>query len=66
MNDKLKIILSVVIGVVGAILLFCLIVIIGCSINGLTFGEQVCKWFSAKSPTTIACKNLASIGLNIT
>lgn len=66
MNDKLKITLSIVIGVIGAILLFCLIVIIGCSINGLTFGEQVCKWFSPKSPTTNACKQIASMGFNIT
>ena len=47
MSDKAKITLSVVLGIIGAILVFCLIVCIACSINGLTFGEQICNWFSA-------------------
>lgn len=45
MSDKLKLILGIVLGVVGAVALFSLIVCICCSANGLTFGEQVCQWF---------------------
>jgi len=45
MNEKLKITLWVILGIVGAIALFSLAVCIGCSVNGLTFGEQVCQWF---------------------
>ena len=51
MNEKLKITLYVVLGVVGAIALFSLAVVIGCSVNGLTFGEQVCEWFGGNSGT---------------
>ena len=31
--------------------LFSLIVVIGCSVNGLTFGEQVCEWFGGNAGT---------------
>lgn len=51
MNEKLKITLWVILGVVGAIALFSLIVVIGCSVNGLTFGEQVCEWFGGNART---------------
>lgn len=49
MNEKLKITLWVVLGVVCAISLFSLVVVIGCSVNGLTFGEQVCEWFGGNA-----------------
>lgn len=49
MNEKLKITLWVVLGVVCAIALFSLVVIIGCSVNGLTFEEQVCEWFGGNA-----------------
>lgn len=45
MNEKLKITLWVVLGIVSAIALFSLTVAIGCSVNGLTFGGQICEWF---------------------
>ena len=51
MNEKLKITLWVLLGIVGAIALFSLIVVIGCSVNGLTFGEQVCEWFGGNAGT---------------
>lgn len=51
MNEKLKITLWVILGVVCAIALFSLIVVIGCSVNGLTFGEQVCEWFGGNAGT---------------
>lgn len=50
MSDKLKIILSIVIGLVCAVALFCLIVVIACSVNGLTFGEQISEWFGSNAP----------------
>ena len=50
MSDKLKIILSVVIGLVCAVALFCLSVVIACSVNGLTFSEQICEWFGSNAP----------------
>ena len=45
MNEKLKAVLWVVVGIVATIVLFSLIVVIGCAINGVTFGEQICLWF---------------------
>lgn len=51
MSDKLKLTIGIIAGIVSAILLFCLIVVIGCSVNGLTFGEQVCQWFGGSSST---------------
>lgn len=49
MSSWLKTILFVVIGIVCAVALFCLVIAIACSINGLTFGEQVCEWFGNNS-----------------
>lgn len=50
MPDKLKVFLSIVIGLVCAVALFCLIVVIACSVNGLTFSEQICEWFGSNAP----------------
>ena len=47
MSEKLKTTLWVLLGLVIAVVLFCLAVVITCSVNGLTFGEQVCQWFGA-------------------
>lgn len=49
MFDKLKVILGVAIGIVIAVILFCLIVVIACSVNGLTFGEQIVEWFGGNA-----------------
>ena len=65
MSDKAKIILSVVLGIIGAILVFCLIVCIACSINGLTFGEQICNWFSANKEAVDTGKEIADVVSNI-
>lgn len=51
MNDKIKAILWVVVGIVATIVVFSLIVAIGCAINGLTFGEQICAWFGKSAET---------------
>ena len=45
MNEKLKAVLWVVVGIVATVVVFSLIVAIGCAINGFTFGEQICAWF---------------------
>lgn len=65
MSDKAKITLSVVLGIIGAILVFCLIVCIACSINGLTFGEQICNWFSANKEAVDTGKEIADSVSNI-
>ena len=61
MSDKLKIALYIIAGVVGAMLLFCLIVVIGCSINGLPFGEQVCQWFGGKPNAVQDAEEIAKV-----
>ena len=62
MNEKLKITLWVILGIVCAIALFCLAVVIGCSVNGLTFGEQVCEWFGSNAETiTDSAEQVAEI-----
>jgi uncharacterized protein HemY len=65
MSDKAKITLSVVLGIIGAILVFCLIVCIACSINGLTFGEQICNWFSANKEAVDTGKEIADAVSNM-
>ena len=65
MSDKAKITLSVVLGIIGAILVFCLVVCIACSINGLTFGEQICNWFSANKEAVDTGKEIADAVSNI-
>ena len=47
MPEALKIVLYVLLGVIATVAIFSLIVAISCSINGLTFGEQICTWFGA-------------------
>ena len=51
MSEKLKITLWIVLGIVCAVAVFSLSVAIGCSVNGLTFGEQVCEWFGGNAGT---------------
>jgi len=53
MSEKVKAILWVVVGLLSAVAIFSLVVAVGCSINGLTFGEQICDWFS-KNPQVIS------------
>ena len=53
MSENLKIILWIIVGIVGAIALFSLIVVIGCSVNGLTFAEQICEWFGGSSQAVV-------------
>ena len=62
MNDTIKTILWVLVGVVICILLFCEIVVISCSVHGLTFGQQVCSWFGSKEVGQ-AAKTAAMIAL---
>ena len=59
MPDKLKITLYILLGVVAAIALFSLIVVVSCSVNGLTFGEQICAWFSGGKLPNIPAEQLA-------
>ena len=50
MYGKGKLILGLILGVVSAVAIFCLTVGIGCAVNGLTFGQQICEWFGSTAP----------------
>lgn len=50
MYGKGKLILGIILGVLGAVAIFCTVVGIGCAVNGLTFGEQICEWFGSNAP----------------
>ena len=52
-------------GIIGAILVFCLVVCIGCAVNGLTFGEQICSWFSSSKPAVDTGKEIADAVSNM-
>ncbi|MBQ8451590.1 MAG: hypothetical protein IJ690_01540 [Clostridia bacterium] len=60
MSDKLKLTLGIIAGVLGAILLFCLVVVIGCSVNGLTFSQQIVQWFGGAPKATETIVETAS------
>ena len=50
MSKTMKYILGIVTGIVGTIALFCLAIAIGCAVNGVTFGQQICQWFGSCAP----------------
>lgn len=50
MYGKGKLIWGILLGLIGAVAIFCVTVGVGCAINGLTFGEQVCEWFGSNAP----------------
>lgn len=54
MSEKVRVFLGILIGIVCAIAVFCLVVVIGCSINGLTFGQQISSWFGGTANPSIA------------
>ena len=64
MNEKLKAVLWVVVGVVATIVLFSLIVAIGCAVNGLTFGEQICSWFGKNAEAIEQVATTAKIAIS--
>ncbi|MBQ7352319.1 MAG: hypothetical protein IJW59_05650 [Clostridia bacterium] len=45
-----KLILGLILGLVGAVAIFCITVGVGCAVNGLTFGEQIVEWFGNSAP----------------
>ena len=45
MSETTRYILGIITGVVATIALFCLAIAIGCAVNGVTFGQQICEWF---------------------
>ncbi len=59
MSTKFKVILGVVGGLISAAIIFCLAVLISCSINGLTFSQQVINWFSSSSASKDVVKDVA-------
>ena len=50
MYGKGKLILGIILGLIVAVAIFCITVGIGCAVNGLTFGEQICEWFGSNAP----------------
>lgn len=50
MSETMKYILGILTGIVGTIALFCLAIAIGCAVNGVTFGQQICQWFGSCAP----------------
>ena len=50
MYGKGKLILGLILGLVGAVAIFCITVGVGCAVNGLTFGEQIVEWFGTNAP----------------
>ena len=48
--EVFKNIMLVLLGMICAVAIFCIIVGIGCSINGVTFGRQIVDWFSTVKP----------------
>ena len=50
MSDTTRYILGILTGIVGTIALFCLAIAIGCAVNGVTFGQQICQWFGGCAP----------------
>ena len=64
MNEKLKAVLWVVVGIVATIVISCLIIAIGCAVNGLTFGEQVCAWFGKNAETIEQVATTAKITIS--
>lgn len=51
MSETTRYILGIITGVVATIALFCLAIAIGCAVNGVTFGQQICEWFGGCTPT---------------
>lgn len=50
MPIKVKIAISVIASMLGILALLCLIVVIGCAVNGLTFAEQISSWCGTSNP----------------
>lgn len=48
--ETIQKILYVLLGIVCAVALFCIVVGIGCAINGVTFGQQIVNWFGTSAP----------------
>lgn len=48
--ETIQKILYVLLGIACAVALFCIVVGIGCAINGVTFGQQIVNWFGTSAP----------------
>ena len=46
-----KNVMLVLLGMAIAVGLFCLVVGIGCSVNGVTFTQQIANWFGSSTTT---------------
>lgn len=46
----MKIFIGIILGILIAVAVTLLSVAIGCAVNGLGFGEQICEWFGNNAP----------------
>lgn len=44
-NTK-KLLLGIILGILGAVAVACLVVLIGCAVNGVSFTQQIVNWFT--------------------
>lgn len=49
--EVFKNIMLVLLGILIAVAIFCLVVGIGCAVNGVTFGQQIANWFGTSAST---------------
>lgn len=59
-NSTLQTALIVVACVIALVAIFCLAVLIGCSIHGLTFKAQLAEWFTKKAVETVTTSTSTS------
>lgn len=43
----------VLLGMLIAVCVFCVVVAIGCAVNGIGFGQQIAQWFGSNSTETV-------------
>lgn len=45
-----KLFLGIIIGVIALAIVFCIIFLIACAVNGISPGEQITQWFGSDAP----------------
>lgn len=53
--------LYILLGMILAVALFCLVVGIGCAVNGVTFNQQIIDWFTVAPPIEDGVEEVVSI-----
>lgn len=58
--SKGKLFIGILIGLIAAVAILCIVISVGCAVNGITFGEQIVNWFGS-APKNEAVENIKSI-----